>query len=59
MLSPWAPNLCNYRLDLVFRDSLYHLHGDASMNLFEQIVNAIGSERSKFEINLKYMWDLG
>ena len=44
---------CDHRLNLVLRDSLYHLYGDASMNLIEQAVNVIGSERSKIEIKFK------
>ena len=31
-------------LDSVLRDSFYHLHGDASVNLIEQTINAIESE---------------
>ena len=39
-------------------NSLYHLHVDVdeSINLSKQIVNAIGSKRSRDEINLKYIW---
>ena len=58
LLRQWVSILCDHHLDLVLRDSLYHLHGDASVNLIEQAVNAIGSERSRVEINLKYMWIL-
>ena len=58
LLWPWAPNLYDYHLDLVFKNSFYHLYGDVSMNLFEQAVIVNGSERSRFEINLKYMWHL-
>ena len=58
LLWPWITVLCDYRLDLVLRDSLYHLHSDAFVNLIEQAVNAIGSSRSRVEINLEHMWDL-
>ena len=58
LLWSWISILCNYRLDLVLRDSLYHLHGNTSVNLIEQVVNAIRSERSRVEITLKYMWSL-
>ena len=44
---------CGYRLDLVLRDSLYYLHVDASVNLIEQVVNAIGSERYRIKMNFK------
>ena len=54
----WASILYDYHLDLVLRDSLYHLYGDASVNLIEQAVNVIGSERSRVEINLKYISSL-
>ena len=36
-------------------DGLYHLHTDASVNINEQIVNAIGSKRSKDRISQKYL----
>ena len=41
-------------------NSLYHWHVDAdeSVNQSEQIVSAIGSKRTRGEINLKYMWHL-
>ena len=39
-------------------DSLYHIHMDVSVNISEQTVNTIGSNRSKNEINLKYLWHL-
>ena len=55
---PWTSIFYDYHLDLVLKDSLYHLYGDISVNLIEQAVNAIGSERFKVEINLKYMWSL-
>ena len=44
---------------MIFHD-LYHLHVDAdeSINLSKQIVTAVGSERSRYEINLKYIWHL-
>ena len=51
-----ALNLRDYHLDLVLRYSLYHLHGDTSVNLFEQTMSTIGSERFRVEINLKYLW---
>ena len=37
-------------------DSLYHLHMDVSVNINEQIVNAIGSKRSRDRISQKYLW---
>ena len=58
LLWPWISILCDHHLDLVLRDNLYHLHGDVSVNLIKQAVNTIGSERSRVEINLKYMWNL-
>ena len=58
LLRSWVSILCDHHLDLVLRDILYHLHVDAYVNLIEQSVNAIRSERSKIEINLKYMWNL-
>ena len=42
-------------LDSVLRNSLYHLYGDASVNLFEQTMTTIGSKRSRNQINLKYI----
>ena len=45
--------LCDRHLDLILRDGLYYLCGDAYVNLIKQIVNVIGYERSKIEINLK------
>ena len=53
MLWPWVPILYDYYLNLVLRDSLYHLHGDAYVNLIEQAVIAIGFERSRIEIKFK------
>ena len=38
--------------------SLYHLYVDVSVNVFEQVVNVIGSKRSRDNVNLKYMWHL-
>ena len=35
LLWPWISVFCDYYLDLVLRDSLYHLHNDASVNLIE------------------------
>ena len=58
LLWPWVSILCIYHLDLVLRDCLYHLHGDASVNLIEQVVNVIRFERSRVEIKLKYIWNL-
>ena len=55
LLRPWVSILHDYHLDLVLRDDLYYLHGNAYVNLLEQVVNAIGSERSRIEISLKYM----
>ena len=54
----WVSILHDHHLNLVLRDGLYHLHHDVYVNLIEQVVNAIGSERSKIEINLEYMWTL-
>ena len=53
LLQPWVSVLCDHRLDLVLRDSLYHLHVNAYVNLIEQSMNAVGSERSKIEIKFK------
>ena len=53
LLSPWIFVLCDYHLDLVLRDSLYHLHGDAYVNLLEQSMNVIRSERFRIKMNLK------
>ena len=39
-------------------DGLYHLYTNASVNINEQIVNAIGSKRSRDRINQKYLWHL-
>ena len=39
-------------------DSLYHLHMDASVNINEQTVNAIGSKRLRDRISQKYLWHL-
>ena len=39
-------------------DGLYHLHTDVSVNINEQIVNAIESKRSRDRINQKYLWHL-
>ena len=58
LLRPWVSILCDYRLDLILRNGLYHLHDDASVNLIKQTVNAIGSKRSRVEINFEYMWNL-
>ena len=53
MLWPWVSILYDHRLDLVLRDNLYCLYVDAYVNLIEQSVNAIRSERSKIEIKFK------
>ena len=55
LLWPWVSIFYDHCLDLVLRDNLYQLYSDASVNLIEQAVNAIGSERSKVEIKFKYM----
>ena len=34
------------------------MYGDVSINLIEQAVNVIGSERSRVKINFKYIWSL-
>ena len=39
-------------------DDLYHLHMDASVNINEQIVNAIGSKRLRDRSSQKYLWHL-
>ena len=39
-------------------DGLYHLHMYASINFNKQIVNAIGSKRSRDRISQKYLWHL-
>ena len=39
-----------------FIDGLYHLHIDASVNINEQTMNAIGSKRLRDRINQKYLW---
>ena len=39
-------------------DGLYHLHTDTSVNINEQIVNAIESKRSRDRISQKYLWYL-
>ena len=39
-------------------DSLYHLHMDASININEQIVNAIEYKRSRDMISQKHLWHL-
>ena len=57
-LWPWVSILCDHRLNLFLRDSLYYLHGDSSVNLIEQAVNAIEFERSRVEIIFEYMWDI-
>ena len=36
-------------------DGLYYLHTDASVNINEHIVNAIGSKRPRDRISQKYM----
>ena len=36
-------------------DELYYLHTDASVNINEQIINAIGSKRPKDKISQKYL----
>ena len=53
LLWPWESILCDHCLDLVLKDGLYHLHSDAYVNLIEQVVNAVGSERSRIEIKFK------
>ena len=53
LLQSWVSVLCDYRLDLILRDSFYHLHVDTYVNLIEQSVNTIKSERSKIEIKFK------
>ena len=53
----WVSILRDHRLDLVLRDGLYHLHSNAYVNLIEQVVNAIGSERSRIEKNIKVYVD--
>ena len=58
LLRSWVSILCDHYLNLVLRDGLYHLYGDAYVNLLEQVVNTIRSERSRIEISLKYMWTL-
>ena len=54
----WISIFYDYHLDLVLRNSLYHLHSDVYVNLIEKVVNVIGSERSIVKIKLKYMWNL-
>ena len=39
-------------------DGFYYLHMDASVNINEQIVNAIGFKRSRDRISQKYLWHL-
>ena len=39
-------------------DGLYHLHTDASVNINEQIVNAIGFKRPRDRISQKHLWHL-
>ena len=39
-------------------DGLYYLHTDASVNINEHIVNAIGSKRLRDRISQKYLWHL-
>ena len=53
LLRSWVSILCDHRLDLIFRDSIYHLHVDAYVNLIKQSVNVIRSKRSKIEIKFK------
>ena len=36
-------------------NNLYHLHIDASININEQIMNAIGSKRCRDKISQKYL----
>ena len=52
--------MCNYFENKVvvcafLIDGLYYLHIDASVNINEQTVNAIGSKRPRDRISQKYL----
>lgn len=37
-------------------DSFYHLHMDVFVNVYEWLMNVMGSNISRDETNLKYIW---